>query len=147
MPVTQPSVAGAIISFALHAARAPSELQGSCLTAQDRMQVGFWQVRAREAGFDRMVIHDRDEGDATEVGNFLSVYRRGQAWSSWGFARAGSRLRAWCCLTGTDVGEFTSMDAALATVLKIEAAEKPQAAAAVSNLITLQFNKRVGSAA
>ena len=113
------------------------------------MQVSFWQDRARQAGFDRMVIHDRDDGDASEVGNFLSVYLSGQAWSRWGFARAGASIRAWCCLTGADVGEFASMNEALAAVLRGaagDACDEPDGAEA-SNLVYLSFPKRVGSAA
>ncbi len=149
MPSTQLAVAGTVISFPVHAARAPTGAQDSCLTPKDRMQVGFWRDRARHAGFDRMVIHDRDEGDASEVGNFLSVYLRGQAWSRWGFARAGACIRAWCCLTGADVGEFASMSEALTAVLRgsgdipLGETDGPEA----SNLIYLSFPKRVGSAA
>lgn len=149
MPSTQSALAGTVISFALHAARVPPVAQGSCLTPQDRMQVGFWQDRARQAGYDRMVIHDRDEGDASEVGNFLSVYLRGQAWSRWGFARSGAYIRAWCCLTGADVGEFTSINEAMTSVLRGIGDVSPREpdGGTASNLIHLSFPKRVGSAA
>ena len=113
------------------------------------MQVGFWQERASKAGYDRMVIHDRDEGDASEVGNFLSVYLRGQAWSRWGFARGGACIRAWCCLTGADVGEFDSLNAALTAVLRgagdVSLCEPDGIEA--SNLIAFPFRKRSGGAA
>ncbi len=106
------------------------------------MQVAAWQDRAKLAGYDRMVIHDRDEGDASEVGNFLSVYRRGQAWSRWGFARSGARIGAWCCLTGADVGDFASLSDALQSVLTgVTAEAQPEA----TNLIP--FRTRMGSAA
>ncbi len=91
---------------------------GACLTPHDRIVVTRWQDRARSAGFDRMVIHDRDDGDASDVGNFLSVYSNGQAWSRWGFARVGLLVRAWCCLTGSDVGQFPTLDDALTAVLE-----------------------------
>jgi hypothetical protein len=81
------------------------------------MDVTGWHEAARLAGFDRMVIHELDNGDAVGVGNFLSVYRRGEAWSRWGFARKDATIRAWCCLTGADVGEFETLGAALAAVL------------------------------
>jgi hypothetical protein len=123
MSLTQPEVAGVVISFAFHAARADASVQreaaqGRCLTPHDRIIVTRWQDRARAAGFDRMVIHDRDEGDASDVGNFLSVHCNGQSWSRWGFARAGRQIRAWCCLTGSDVGQFATLDDALAAVLE-----------------------------
>ncbi len=107
------------------------------------MQVSTWQDRARLAGYDRMVIHARDEGDASEVGNFLSVYRKDQAWSRWGFARSGARVRAWCCLTGADVGEFATLGEALQTVL-LDPAPKARPAS-VTKLIPLRA--RMGSAA
>ncbi len=114
------------------------------------MQVGFWQDRARHAGYDRMVIHDRDEGDASEVGNFLSVHLSGQAWSRWGFSRAGASINAWCCLTGADVGEFASMNEALTAVLR-GAGDVPLCepdGLAASNLISFPFRKQhIGSAA
>ncbi len=142
---------GTVISFALHAARAPTEVQGSCLTPKDRMQVGAWQEKARQAGFDRMVIHDRDEGDASEVGNFLSVYSSGQAWSRWGFARAGKCIRAWCCLTGADVGEFASMNEALTSVLRgsreVDFSSEEVDAEDETNLVYLAFYKRGCTAA
>ena len=146
MAPTQSAVEGVVVSFAFHAARAPSALQGSCLTPHDRIDVTAWQERAGQAGFDRMVIHDRDDGDASEVGNFLSVYRSGQAWSRWGFARSGRRLRAWCCLTGADVGEFDSMADALEQVLCSLPAKAPVPPVA-TNLIYLPRAVRMGSAA
>ncbi len=146
MAPTQSEVEGVVISFALRAARAPSALHGTCLTPHDRIDISAWQERAVLAGFDRMVIHDRDDGDASEVGNFLSVYCCGQAWSRWGFARAGRRLRAWCCLTGADVGEFDSMADALEHVL-CRAPAKLTALPARTNLIYLPNALRMGSAA
>ena len=135
-----------VISFALRAARAPSALHGSCLTPHDRIDITAWQERATLAGFDRMVIHDRDDGDASDVGNFLSVHRSGEAWSRWGFARAGGRLRAWCCLSGADVGEFDSMADALEQVL-CNAPRKLPELPATTNLIYLPRALRMGSAA
>lgn len=81
------------------------------------MDTSDWHDAARLAGYDRLVIHNRDCGDAQEVGNFLSAYRRGDAWSRWGFARRGAIIRAWCCLTGADVGEFATLTEAFASVL------------------------------
>ena len=90
---------------------------GLCLTPRDRMDAGDWRDAARLAGYDRLVIHNRDSNDAQEVGNFLSVYRRGESWSRWGFARYRGVVRAWCCLSGADVGEFATLGEALASVL------------------------------
>jgi len=107
----QSEVAGKVLSFASRAHAT------ACLTPLDRMDIVRWQDRARLAGFDRMVIHDREEGDSFDIGNFLSVHRSGQAWSRWGFARKGATVTAWCCLTGADVGTFASLSDAFEAVL------------------------------
>ncbi len=150
MPLRQPALANTVISFALHAARSSCIAHETCLTPQDRMQVNSWRDRARQAGYDRMVIHDRDEGDASEVGNFLSLYARGQAWSRWGFARSGGRVRAWCCLTGTDVGEFVSLSEAFQAVLQDYSETSPQQVAdavVASNVVQVSFGGRAGNVA
>ena len=112
----QPSVGARILAFARRGAFAGS--LNACFTARDRMEVFAWQETASAAGYDRMVIHDRDTGDAQEVGNFLSVYRRGESWSRWGFARQGQAISGWCCLTSMDMGQFDTLADAFATVLK-----------------------------
>ncbi len=150
MSLSQSGVSGNVISFALHVARAQATAHGACLTPTDRIVISNWRDRASSAGFDRMIVHDRDENDACEVGNFLSVYRCGQAWSRWGFARNGSRIDAWCCLTGADVGSFASLPEALEQVLDGAAAgHSATPPVALTNLIPLRrtLAKQVGSAA
>lgn len=107
-----------IVAFAPRLAAAGPAIHAACLTPRDRMELTELHDAARLAGYDRMVIHDRDDGDAAEVGNFLSVYKRGDAWSRWGFARRGGVIRAWCCLSGRDVGEFDSLREAVMSVLQ-----------------------------
>ena len=116
MAAVQPQVSN-VIAFTPRAILPALADDGACLTPRDRMETSTWHDAARLAGYDRLVIHNRDCGDAQEVGNFLSVYRRGDCWSRWGFARYGAVIRAWCCLSGADVGEFTSLGEALASVL------------------------------
>ena len=116
MSVFQPQVDN-VVAFASKQAVPAAAVEATCLTPRDRIEVSSWHDAARLAGYDRLVIHDRDCGDAQEVGNFLSAYRRGDAWSRWGFARSGTVIRAWCCLSGADVGEFSNLGEALATVL------------------------------
>ena len=111
------SASNRVISFATHAARKPGGLSGLGLTARDRIDVVLWQDRARAAGFDRMVTHERDENDAPEVTAFLMVHRTGQTWARWGFTRTPVGVLAWCCLTGADVGTYDTMSAAFDAVL------------------------------
>ncbi len=102
---------------------------------RDRMEVAKWRENARNCGYDRLVIHERVAGDPPEVGSFLSVYRRGEPWSRWGVTRMGDGIVAWCCVTGTDVGRFATIEAALLALLP--ESTMPQAAAAPIPLPTV----------
>ncbi len=148
MPFVQPEVADVVISFARYASRAPSQANESCLTSRDRVDIANVRERARLGGFDRLVVHERDEGDASDVGDFLTVYRDGEAWSRWGFARAGHNVRAWCCLTGVDVGDYRTLREAFGAVLFKEDEAAPEDEV-VSNLIPFRMmcGTRMGSAA
>ena len=136
MSFAQPEVAGVVISFARYASRAPVQSTESCLTSRDRTDLANLRERARLAGFDRLVEHGRDDGDSADVGEFLTVYRSGEAWSRWGFARAGTVVRAWCSLTGVDVGEFRSLREAFGAVLFKEGEAEDEE---VSNLIPFRL--------
>jgi hypothetical protein len=154
-PLSQ--VAGVVVDFAAHggrhqlAAQAGSFSRATCLTPRDRIEVTRWQERARKSGYDRMVIHDRDALDDMDVGNFLSVYRSGEAWSRWGFVRDGAIIRSWCCLSGADVGEFENLSDSLEAVL-VGSAVKRAATAPVVHLhrasaVVTDLRSRFGSAA
>jgi hypothetical protein len=84
---------------------------------RDRIEVAKWRENACNFGYDRLVIHERAAGDPPEVGSFLSVYRRGEPWSRWGVTRMGDGIVAWCCVTGTDVGRFATVESALLALL------------------------------
>jgi hypothetical protein len=107
----QPRVAGIVIRFA------PQPRAGAYLTALDRMDINLWRDQARRCGYDRMVVHEREPGDFSEMGNILCLYREGEAWSSWAFARIGGKVTAWCSVTGADLGEFPSLGAAFQAVM------------------------------
>jgi hypothetical protein len=81
------------------------------------MDVNHCREAARLAGYDRMVIHEREYGDGSEIGDFVSLHRRGEAWSRWGFARKGRVITAWSCITGADIGDFATLAEAIAAVL------------------------------
>lgn len=89
----------------------------SCFNLHDRVDAAAWREAASQAGYDRMIFHCRDDGDAQDVGNFLSLYRRGESWSRLTFARHNWVVEAWCSLTGADLGKFDTLGGALATVL------------------------------
>ncbi len=121
------SACNRVISFPSLPARKPATGAGLGLSTRDRIEVVLWEDRARAAGFDRMVPHERDENDAPEVTAFLMVHRTGQAWARWGFTRTAGGVLAWCCLTGADVGYFDTMAAAFNAVLMDVAPAEPRA--------------------
>jgi hypothetical protein len=107
----QPVVADVVVSF-------PAQSHFAVyLSALDRLDVAAWREPARKAGYDRMVIYERECGDDAAFGDFLCLHRRGEAWSHWGFARRGCVISVWCCLTGADIGDFSSMSGAFEAVL------------------------------
>ena len=148
MSFIQPEVADSVVLFAQYASRATVPANQSSLTSRDRMDLANMRERAELAGFDRLVVHDRDHGDASDVGDFLTVYRGGEAWSRWGFARAGNTVRAWCSLTGVDIGEFRTLREAFGAVLFNEGQAELDDEV-VSNLIPFRMmcGARMGSAA
>jgi hypothetical protein len=107
----QPKVACTVLPFAVKPRAA------AYLTSIDRMEINRWRDHARGSGYDRMVIFEREPGDFAEIGNFLCLYRDGEAWSRWVFARKGSVVSAWCSVTGVDLGEFASLAAAFQAVM------------------------------
>jgi hypothetical protein len=107
----QPKVASVVVAF-----KARSKVAVH-LTSIDRMELSDWQEAARAAGYDRMNIHECDGSPDGEYGDFVCLHRRGEAWSRWGFARKGTKINVWCCLTGADIGEFPSVNAAFEAVL------------------------------
>ena len=95
----------------------PQRRQPSGLTSRDRIEVGNWREGARQHGYDRLVIHDRESFDPPDTESFLSIYRAGDPWSRWGLTRHGSTVSAWCSTTGADLGPFNSVSDALKTIL------------------------------
>jgi hypothetical protein len=107
----QPKVACIVLPFAAKPRAA------AYLTSLDRVEINRWRDHARLSGYDRMVIYEREPGDFAEMGNILCLYRDGEAWSRWVFARNGGVVSAWCSVTGVDLGEFASLSAAFHAVM------------------------------
>ncbi len=118
MAQSQPVVADNILVFRSRVATCDG------LTIRDRMDVAVWRENARNFGYDRLVVHERQAGDPPEVGSFLSVYKRGEPWSRWGVTRTEGGVLAWCCVTGADVGRFATVEEALLALLPDQAPER-----------------------
>ena len=102
---------GTIIAF-------PTISRRPCqLSPRDREDVRCWQAQAKRCGYDRLVIHERSEEDAPEVGSFLSVYRRGEPWARFALTRRDGAIEAWCCVSGREWGRFKTVPEALLALL------------------------------
>ncbi len=120
-PSRSPPLAGATLpvmpSRGIVVPFVPRVAQRQHLTMRDRMSAASRAAELPLLGYDRLVIHSRLPGDPPELGDLLLIYRTGEPWASWGFARQGDAIMAWCCATGADVGRFGDLDEALAHVL------------------------------
>ena len=87
-------------------------------TARDRVELEHWTEIAQQRGFDRLVLHERQEGDAADVGNYLAIYAAGCTWASWGLSRRPGGIVAWDSVSGLDRGRFRSMHDALGWILE-----------------------------
>lgn len=87
------------------------------LTVRDRIEILAWEEEARRFGYDRVFVRRRDPHDDPQIGDFLAIYRAGQKWATWGVARQGGSLRVWRCATGADLGDFPTIEQALAAIL------------------------------
>lgn len=103
-----------------------AELRQNRLTMRDRMEVLSWTEGARSFGYDRVVIRERHPQDDPHIGDFLAIYRTGEAWAAWGVARQGASLRVWRCSTGADLGDFRTIQEALCAILSASAGAEPR---------------------
>ncbi len=89
---------------------------GNWFTLLDRAQALRWEADEAAARGVRLAIHRRQQDDPPEVGDFLSIYPANEVWAAWGVARRGQSLRLWRSANGADIGEFATMQEALAAV-------------------------------
>ena len=86
-------------------------------TVRDRMELGRWSEPARLRGGERLVLHERLDGDPSDVGNYVAVYAPGCGWASWGLSRRLGGIVVWNSATGLDSGRFASVHEALCGVM------------------------------
>ncbi len=86
------------------------------LTTLDRVEALRWEADEAAAEGVRVAIYNRQQNDAPEVGDFVSIYRGDERWAAWGAARRGRSIKLWRSANGADIGEFATMQEALAAV-------------------------------
>ena len=87
------------------------------LTVRDRMELGRWTEHALLRQGERLVLHERLDGDPSDVGNYVAVYAAGCSWASWGLSRRLGGIVVWNSVSGLDSGRFTSLHEALCWVM------------------------------
>ena len=108
---TTPSHQGNVVPF-------PQRLCPSqSLTKRDKQEVADFMPYAEGAGYDALMIHIVAADEGFGARDYVSAYRTGEAWSSWGFARNGEIICSWNALTSKDSGTFETMSQALGCIL------------------------------
>lgn len=95
------------------------------LNIKDRIEIHAWGTKARAFGYDRVVVRERQPEDDPNIGDFLAIYRAGEKWAAWGVARHGGSIRVWRCATGADLGDFRTIEQALAAILLVSPHPEP----------------------
>jgi hypothetical protein len=85
------------------------------LTTVDRQEALTW-ARGVAGLWCRVVIY-ADPTEDEDIGDFISIYRIGQSWASWGAARRDSHILLWRSDHGVDLGSFPSVAEALQVIL------------------------------
>jgi hypothetical protein len=93
----------------------PSSHRQNRFTTVDRQEALFW-ARGVAGLWCRLVIY-ADPAEDEEIGDFVSIYRLGQSWASWGLARRNSQILLWRSDHGVDLGSFPSVAEALQAIL------------------------------
>jgi hypothetical protein len=82
----------------------------------DRIQALEWQVSHANAAGARLEIHGSQFAEASELGDYIGIYRAEEKWLIWGAARDGASITVWHGPSGSDLGAFKTMKEALAAL-------------------------------
>jgi len=100
-------------------ARHCSAPQPRLFTMRDRMLVGEYRPRAHEAGFTRLNFERSCVIDASQTREFLLIYTADSAWARYGVSVGRKGYKMWETARGGTVGVFSSLQAALDTLLTV----------------------------
>lgn len=109
------------------------------LTVTDRQDALRW-IRGEAGSACRLEISEECETD--ELGDFISIYRLGQVWASWGAARRGGAVLLWKADIGRDLGTFPNMQAALDVVSGVLNPAQPPAKLEDAVIVALKGLRR-----
>lgn len=93
----------------------PGQRPGT-LPVSDRIKVLQWSEHARGHGVRAVRIHEPEPGDDPAMGPFVLIYRMNESWAAWGVARLKNGYELWRSSTGTTLGRFENISAALGAI-------------------------------
>jgi hypothetical protein len=89
----------------------------------DRMAALAWAESAHSLGYTRLVFEPAAHIDGAPAGEFLLIYARDCAWSSWGVGCDNDGLTLWHAPRGKTIGRFRDMHDALDKIRAITVGE------------------------
>lgn len=89
---------------------------GDGFTLVDRLALQSWGRRAAATSYGRVHIEPPRPGAGPDSAAFALIYRRDDPWSRFGLSRGPAGITVWDSLTGQDLGDYPTMEAALAAL-------------------------------
>lgn len=89
----------------------------------DRMAALAWGESAQSLGYTKLVFEPAAHIDGAPAGEFLLIYARDCAWSSWGIGCDNDGLTLWHAPRGKTIGRFQDMQQALDKIRTITLGE------------------------
>ncbi len=82
----------------------------------DRITALSWAKSAEQLGLTKLVFEAAADMGDCDAGEFILIYARDAAWSSWGIGCNASGMMLWHAARGTTIGQFPNLGAALARI-------------------------------
>lgn len=92
------------------------------LTAADRIELLTWHCNSSQ-GYARMLLETGTSGATPDLSGYALLYPAKASWAVLGIARTSGGVLVWRCATGTALGVFPTMAAALSAVPPAEPAQ------------------------
>lgn len=101
-----------VVSFAA-VKRERTDAEAHRFSIVDRMTAHSWAKSAHCLGYTKLVFEPAAQIDGAPSGEFLLIYARDRAWSSWGVGCDADGLTLWHAPRGKTIGRFRNMHDAL----------------------------------
>lgn len=99
--------------------RVRAELSARRFSIVDRMAAQAWASSPLGLGYSRLAFEPAAPGEGAQSGEFLLIYARDCAWSSWGIGCDDDGLTLWHAPRGKTIGRFRTMRDALGRISEL----------------------------